>query len=132
MWAMAVLLLPLDKLNICQYNSAHASTFTYLLTYLLSYLLSNLLAYSMEQSRSWDANRFTTRQEIPRILWNAKVYYCVYKSPQGLCSIEWVSECVYVYVVCLVLILCILLLTQNLHLLNSVLINVNFTCFKMI
>jgi acyl-homoserine lactone acylase PvdQ len=72
---MAVLLPPLEKLNICQHikaDSAHVSTFTDLLTYLLTHY--------MEQSRSWEANQFTARQEFPRILWNAKVHYHVYKS----------------------------------------------------
>jgi hypothetical protein len=31
------------------------------------YLLTYLLTYSMEQSPSWEANRFATSQEIPRI-----------------------------------------------------------------
>ena len=35
----------------------------------------------MEQSPSWEANRFSTSQEIQHILWNPKVYYRVYKSP---------------------------------------------------
>ena len=46
-------------------------------TYLLTYLLTN----SMEQSPSWEANQFTASQEIPRILWNPKVLYRVYKCP---------------------------------------------------
>ena len=29
----------------------------------------------MEQSRSWEANRFSASQQIPRILYNPKVYY---------------------------------------------------------
>jgi len=31
--------------------------------------------YSMELSPSWGDNRFSTSQEIPRILWNSKVQY---------------------------------------------------------
>jgi hypothetical protein len=29
-----------------------------------------LLTYSKEQSLSWEANRFSANQEIPRILWD--------------------------------------------------------------
>ena len=40
---------------------------------------SAILTYSMEQSPSWEANRFSASQEIPRILWNPKVHYCIHK-----------------------------------------------------
>jgi len=36
---------------------------------------------SMELSHSWKANRYSTRQEIPRILFNLKVRYRTYKRP---------------------------------------------------
>jgi hypothetical protein len=45
----------------------------------------------MEQSHAWEANRFSASQEIPRILWDQKVYYCIHKSPPPvhvLCQID--------------------------------------------
>jgi hypothetical protein len=35
----------------------------------------------MEQSPSWEANRFSASQEIARILWDPKVHYRIYKYP---------------------------------------------------
>ena len=53
----------------------------YLLSYLLNYLLIYLLTYSMEQSSSWEANRFSASQEIPRIIWNPYFRYLIHKLP---------------------------------------------------
>ena len=40
-----------------------------------NYLLTN----AMEQSPSWETNRFSASQEIHRILWNPKVHYRIHK-----------------------------------------------------
>jgi hypothetical protein len=37
--------------------------------------------YSIEQSRSWETNRFSANQEIPRILWNPKIHDHINKCP---------------------------------------------------
>jgi len=35
----------------------------------------------MEQSPSWETNRFSASQEIPHILWNQKFHYSIHKCP---------------------------------------------------
>ena len=40
-----------------------------------------LLTHSTEQSHSWEAGCFSASQEIPRILWNPKVHYCIHTCP---------------------------------------------------
>ena len=48
---------------------------------LLTCLLAYLLTHSTVHGPSWEANRLSASQEIPRILWNSKVHYRVYDSP---------------------------------------------------
>jgi hypothetical protein len=38
------------------------------------------IPYFMEQS-PWEANQFAASQEIPHILWDLKVHYCIHKCP---------------------------------------------------
>jgi hypothetical protein len=46
----------------------------------------------MEQSPSWEGNRFSASQEIPRILWNSKVHYRVYNCPSPVPILSENSE----------------------------------------
>jgi len=49
------------------------------------------LLKSIEQSASWDANRFSASQEIPHTLWNPKAHRRVHKRPPPvpiLCQIN--------------------------------------------
>jgi len=45
------------------------------------HFLTYVLTYSTEQSPSWETNRFSASQEIPRILWNTQFHYRIHKCP---------------------------------------------------
>ena len=50
-----------------------------------------LLTHSMEDSPSWEANRFSASQEIPRILWDPNVNYLIYKCPPPVPNLSQIN-----------------------------------------
>jgi len=47
-------------------------------------LVKHLIIYSMKHSPAWEANRFSASQEIPGILYNPKLQYCIHKCPSSV------------------------------------------------
>ena len=60
-------------------------------TYLLTYLLTHSLTHSIQHNPSWKGNRSLASQEIPRILWNPKIYYCIYKCSQTVPNLKQIN-----------------------------------------
>ena len=50
-----------------------------------------LVTLSMQQSPSWETNRFSASQEIPRILWKPKVHCHAYKCPPPVPSLSHIN-----------------------------------------
>ena len=57
-------------------------------------LLTYSLNHSMEQSPSWEANRFSASQEIPRILQNTKVHYRIEKYQPPVPILSMLNGCI--------------------------------------
>ena len=73
-----------QTVSIMAYSFTALSWYTYffliyLKTYFLTYWLIDLLIYSIHHTSSWEANRFSASQDIPRNVRNLNVHYRIYK-----------------------------------------------------
>jgi hypothetical protein len=64
-----------------QYRLSYPARISFFIQY--GSLLTYLITYRMVDSPSWEANWFAAT-EIPRILWNPKVHYRIYKCPPSV------------------------------------------------
>ena len=66
---------------ILEKETVHCDCLAMTLGWGTAVFLRHLLTHSMQHSPSWEANRLSVRQETPRILWNPKIHYRIYKCP---------------------------------------------------
>ena len=81
-WGSALLLVDINvseeqAASIFMYEGGHKNGFKWK----VGFHCGSVLTYPIEQSPSWEANRFLASQEIPHILWNPMVHYHIHKYP---------------------------------------------------
>jgi hypothetical protein len=72
------------RLLIHAHHNLHRNTFqNFFPLYFYNYLLTIelILTHSLEQSLSWEANRFSSNQEFPYILRKPKIHYRIHTCP---------------------------------------------------
>jgi hypothetical protein len=74
LWEISPLQLAVSCIAFARVSVTVLGTFGYV-------SILTILTNSMEQSSSWETNRYSASQEITRILWNPKVHYRIHKSP---------------------------------------------------
>ena len=75
----------IDRLSPRDKRMGSKTTFRHLLHSL------RILTYSMEKSSSWEANRFSASQEIPRISWNPMVHCPIHKCSPPVPSLSQID-----------------------------------------